>query len=112
MRKLVRFHQEKYEEADRQHAVVDAVFKKRILCGSQECEMTTEQDKRGNVPTHKKYPDAHAHNGGTQRVNITKIFRRKKKRFGSERFHERAVHRTKKNKPEYKKDLVFSKMQE
>jgi hypothetical protein len=72
---LVSLDHIKHQEGDWNNTVIDAILKKRVLCGSKETEMPAEQNEGGNIPAHDKYADRHTHNGRADGIGIAKVFR-------------------------------------
>ena len=72
--------------------------------------MTAEQDKCGDVPAHDEHTNGHAHDGGADRIHITKVFRCKKQGISTKIFHEGAVYNAEHDHPEQKQYLVFPEM--
>ena len=72
--------------------------------------MPAEQNECGDVPAHDKYTDRHAHDGATEGICISKIFRCEEKCISTITFHKAAVDYTEHKNPENEKHLVFAKM--
>ena len=72
--------------------------------------MAAEEDKSGDVPAHDKHTHRCANEQGADGIHLTKIFRREEKRFGSTGLHQSPAYRCKKQEPEQKQDLIFTKM--
>ena len=79
---------------------------------SKKTKMPAEENKCCDIPAHDKYAYRHSHNGTTQGIGISKIFRSQEKRISAIAFHKAAVDYTEHENPENKKDLVFTKMKE
>lgn len=74
--------------------------------------MFAEQDKRRDIPAHDKHTDRRAYNGIADGIDISQVFRGEEKGIGAKGFHECAIHRTEKNKPEQQENLVLPEMKE
>ena len=112
MIKVPGFEKIKNQEDQRDDAVVDAIPKERVGGSSQEFEIAAEQDKGGDVPAHNKHSNRDANNSKTDSRRVPKIFGGKVKGVGPKTFHEQAINRAKKHKPEYEQNLVSPEMQE
>ncbi len=64
------------------------------------------------MPAHDKHTNRNTDNGKADGSNIAKIFRRQVQRIGAKTFHKDSINCTKKDKPEYKQNLVSPEMQE
>ena len=74
--------------------------------------MFAEQDEGADIPAHDKHGDGCTHQCGTDRIDISQIFRGQVKRISAECIHEAAVDNRKQNKPKHQQYLVFPKVQE
>ena len=102
----------KYQENQRDDAIVDTIPQKRICRGGEKFEMTAKEDKCGHMPAHNEHADGNTNKSEAKYGNISKVFRCEKKGVSTIIFHESSVNRGKKNKPEYKQNLVPPEMKE
>ena len=64
------------------------------------------------MPAHNKHANSNADDGKADGSNVSKVFRRQVQRICAKTLHKHAIYRTKKNKPEYKQNLVSPEVQE
>ena len=69
------------------------------------------QNKRGDIPAHKKNAKRNTNYKSTECIYITQVFRRKKQCIGPIAFHKPAVDGAAQQIPEYQQYLKLSEMQ-
>jgi hypothetical protein len=108
--KLVGAQQVKNKKGDGNDAIVDAVFKKRILRGRQKSKMPAEQYERGNIPAHDEHTNGHTHDGRADGIGIAEVFGRQEEGIGAIAFHEGTVDDAEHEYPKDQQHLVFPEM--
>jgi hypothetical protein len=106
------FYQQVNDKAQRNNCIVQAIFRERVIGGSEKFKPLAVQNKSGDVPRHDERTYSGSQDKHAVKAHFSKVFRREEKRNGAKLFCKVTGYRSKQDNPENKQHLVPSEMKQ